>query len=122
MRRVADHRLVKVAYLDLDLALSIGYRAEIAVVAVATDPHRGPLRKRVASPSRQPVIELYRAASHIPVRAFRHLAAALFFQHLRASGKVHRCVWRLLLILSALLLIFRHEVRAYTRFAHEPSR
>lgn len=45
MCRVTDHGLVEVADLDLDFTLGVRNRAQIANVAVATDPDRGALRQ-----------------------------------------------------------------------------
>ena len=42
MRRIADHRLIEIANLDIDLAVGIGQGAQISDMAIAADPDRWP--------------------------------------------------------------------------------
>ena len=76
VRRVADHGLVEVADLDLDAALRVGDRAEVAQVAVAADPDRRARGQRLGRLRLQPFVELARVAAHVGVRGARHLQVA----------------------------------------------
>ena len=76
MRRVADHCLVEVADLDLDMAYGIGHGPEVAEVAITADPDRRALGQGGLLVAGQPLVELGRVATHISMGRARHLEAA----------------------------------------------
>ncbi len=68
MSWIADHRLIKVADLNIDLALDIGNRPDVPGVAIATDPDIGTSRNRRSHrPALQPLVERDGIATHVGV-------------------------------------------------------
>ena len=88
MRGVADDGLVEVADLDFDLAVGVGYRAEVADVAVAADPDGRALRELVAGAGLEPFVELEGVAADVGVGRTCHLEPAALFQDCLAFGRL----------------------------------
>jgi hypothetical protein len=85
---VADDGLVEVADLDFDLAVGVGYGAEVPDVAVATDPDGRALRQLVTGAGPQPFVELQGVAADVGVSRPRHLEPATLFEHCLAVGRL----------------------------------
>jgi hypothetical protein len=72
MRRVANNRLIEVTYPNLNLALGICNRAQVANVTVATYPYGWTVRHSSLGLF-EPFVKLYRVATHVSVGGLRHL-------------------------------------------------
>src|ERR1700677_3984169 len=72
MCRVANDRLIEVTYPNLNFALGVRNRAQVADMTVATYPYGWPVRHSSLSPF-EPFIELCRVAAHVSMGGLRHL-------------------------------------------------
>ena len=78
---IADHGLVQIADLDIDLAFRVGEGPEVAGMAIAADPHGRPVGD-VAVELAQPFVMLDRIAPNEGMRRFRHFQHAPGFEDL----------------------------------------
>ena len=82
MRGIADHGVVEIADLDVDAALYVGDRTQVADVAVAANPDLG--ADGELDPGRpEPFIEFAGRAADIAMRGTRHFGMALLCQDFR---------------------------------------
>ncbi len=86
---IANDSLIKVTNLNVYSPLSIGQGTQIADVAVAADPYRGPLWNDALSLSLQPPIELHSAAANVRMRGGCHFRIATRGESLLSSP--YRC-------------------------------
>src|ERR1700691_1900844 len=114
MCRVANDRLIEVTYPNLNVALGIRNRAQVADMTVATNPYGWPVRHSSLSLF-EPFVELCRVATHVSVGGLRHLQVLAVEQ---PSAPLTRFG----------LLEFRHlarrrpEVRSFPRRPSHPAR
>jgi hypothetical protein len=88
---VADGRLIKVADMNADPPSCIGDRAEIAHVAVSTNPDRWPGRNFGTSHPGQPFVELGRVSPDVGVGGSGHFSGSCRFEQRRSIVKLGRC-------------------------------
>src|SRR5271170_7589007 len=72
MCRVADDRLIEVTYPNLNVALGICNRAQVADMTVATNPYGWPVRHSSLG-FFEPFVEFCRVAAHVSVSGLGHL-------------------------------------------------
>jgi hypothetical protein len=87
---IADHGLIEIAYLYLDLAYSVRDRAEISKVAIAADPYGRSLGKRSLLMPLKPFIEFDGVSTNIGMRRTRHLEVSSPDQGFSASIRTHK--------------------------------
>jgi hypothetical protein len=75
MGRISDHGLIEVTDLDVSMAFGICDRAEVAYVAVATDPHCWAAWQRFNVGCLEPFIKLTSVTPDVCMRRPRHLKA-----------------------------------------------
>lgn len=90
MRGIADDGLVEVTDLDVDLALGIGHRAQVADVAVAADPDGRTFGQAAGLGFIEPVVEAQGAAAHVGVGRAGHFEVLGGFQDVLACGGTRR--------------------------------
>jgi hypothetical protein len=83
MRRIANHRLVEVADLNIDFAVFIGYGAKVSNVAVAANPDRRSLRNLALVGRSQPFLKVQGIAAHIGMGRSGHFQIPALPQHRR---------------------------------------
>jgi hypothetical protein len=74
MSRVANDRLIEIAYLYLNSTFCVSYGAEIAYVAVSANPYRRTNWQIAASTALEPFVKIQRIATNVSMRGLRHLA------------------------------------------------
>ena len=73
MRGIADDSLIQITDLNVNRALGVRNRAQIADMTVSADPHCRARRHRLATALAQPLVELQRIAAHIGMGRACHL-------------------------------------------------
>ena len=112
MIRIADHRLVEIPDLHVNLAVGSRQRPQVSRVAIAANPDRRPFRHGALASPLEPSVELYRAAADVGMRGARHLQIApraQSAQPLRRRdgefGFAHDVLWQKFMVAHALAVI-----------------